>query len=49
MDGWITETFVMKGIIEIQELNLFIMLLEGSCAVSVPGRSGLHYSIQEPR
>jgi hypothetical protein len=37
--GWITETSVIKGIIEIQELNLYILLLEGSCAVSVPGRS----------
>jgi len=49
MDGWITETFVMKGVTEIQQLNLFIMFLEGCCAVSVPGRSGLHYGIQEPR
>ena len=49
MDGWITETFVMKGNIEMQDLNLFILLLVGCCALSVPGRSGLHYSIQEPR
>lgn len=48
MEGWITETFVMKRDIAMQELNQCVLLLEGCCALSVPGRSGLHYSVQEP-
>jgi hypothetical protein len=49
VDGWITESCILTGSVEVQKLKRCVLLLEGCCALSVPGGSGLHYSVQEPR